>query len=94
MVSGGRLLRFGGLLLFRLVKKAGLVVQNIAVFLAGLTEPDPLSIGEDLVHVLQLPLQLVNFRFLLCDGIFQCSHFRSGVCTFLSAAAITHAPEK
>ena len=67
---------------------------NKAVFPSGLTEPDPLSIGEDLVHVLQLPSQLVNFRFLLCDGIFQCSHFRSGVCTFLSAAAITHAPEK
>ena len=90
----GRLLCLGSLLLFRLIEKAGLVVQNIAVFLAGLTEPDPLSIDEDLVHVLQLPSQLVNFRFLLCDGIFQCSHFRSGVCTFLSAAAITHAPEK
>ena len=67
---------------------------NKAVFLAGLTEPDPLGIGKDLVHVFQLPLQLVNFRFLLCDDIFQCSYFRSGVCTFLSAAAITHAPEK
>ena len=90
----GRLLRFGGLLLFRLIEKAGLVVQNIAVFLTGLTETGPLGIGENLVHVLQLPLQLVNFRFLLCDDIFQCSYFRSGVCTFLSAAAITHAPEK
>lgn len=55
---------------------------NKAVFLAGLTEPDPLGIGKNLVHVLQLPFQLVNFRFLLCDGIFQCSYFRGGVCTF------------
>ena len=41
----GRLFRFGGLLFFCLVEKAGLVVQNIAVFLAGLTEPGPLSIA-------------------------------------------------
>ena len=57
---------------------------NKAVFLAGLTEPDPLGIGKDLVHVFQLPFQLVNFRFLLCDGIVQCSHFRGGACIFYS----------
>ena len=55
---------------------------NKAVFPSGLTEPGPLSIGENLVHVFQLPFRLVNFRFLLCDGIFQCSRLRCGVCTF------------
>ena len=55
---------------------------NKAVFPSGLTEPGSLGIGKNLVHVFQLPFQLVNFRFLLCDGIFQCSHLRGGVCTF------------
>ena len=67
---------------------------NKAVFPSGLTEPDPLGIGKDLVHVFQLPFQLVNFRFLLCDGIFQCSHLRGGVCTFLFSAAIACTPKK
>ena len=82
----GRLLRFGGLLLFRLIEKAGLVVQNIAVFFAGLTEPGPLGIGENLVHVFQLPLQLRIFLLKQCYGICQRAnelrYLRGGVCTF------------
>ena len=65
------------------VEQAGLFLQYISVLLAGLTEPGSLGIGKDLVHMLQLALQLVNFRFLLQDGFLQNSHFRSGLCRFL-----------
>jgi hypothetical protein len=84
------------LLFFRLIEKAGLVVQNIAVFLAGLTEPSSLGIGKDLVRVLQLPLQLVNFRFAMVSARGRMSSATSATVyvLFLSAAAITHTPEK
>ena len=68
---------------FRFVEQAGLFLQYISVLLTGLTEPGSLSIGKDLVHMLQLALQFVNFRFLLQDGFFQNSHFGSGICRFL-----------
>lgn len=43
-------------------------MQNIGVFLAGLAEPGSLGIGEDLIHMLQLPLQLVNFCFAMVSS--------------------------
>ena len=52
-------------------------------FFAGLTEPGPLHIGKDLIHMLQLPPQLVIFRFQFQDGFFQCGPFGSGICGFL-----------
>ena len=55
---------------------------NKVVFPSGLTEPDPLGIGKDLIHMLQLPPQLVISRFQFQDAFFQCSHLRGGVCTF------------
>ena len=58
-------------------------VLEIAVFFAGLTEPGPLHIGKDLIHMLQLPPQLVIFRFQFQDGFFQCGPFGSGICGFL-----------
>ena len=94
----GRLLRFWGLLLFRLIEKAGLVVQNIAVFLAGLTEPGSLGIGKDLIHVLQLSLQLRIFLLKqfnrICQRTNEFRYFCRSVCTFLSAAAMAHTPKK
>ena len=63
-----------------------LVMQNIAVFLAGLTEPGPLGIGKDLIHVLQLPLQFRIFLLKqfnrICQRANQLRYFRGGVCTF------------
>ena len=53
---------------------------EIGVFLTGLAKADPLRIGKDLIHRLQLPPQLVIFCFQLQDGFFQCSHFGSGIC--------------
>ena len=71
---------------------------NKAVFPSGLTEPGSLGIGKNLVHVFQLPFQLVNFRFLLCDGVCQRAnelrYLRGGVCTFLSDAAMACTPKK
>ena len=59
---------------------------NKAVFPSGLTEPGPLSIGENLVHVFQLPLQLRIFLLKQCYGICQRAnelrYLRGGVCTF------------
>ena len=82
----GRLLHLGGLLFFCFIEKAGLVMQNIAVFLAGLTEPGPLGIGKDLIHVLQLPLQFRIFLLKqfnrICQRANQLRYFRGGVCTF------------
>ena len=73
-------------------------MEFIAVLLAGLTEPGSLGIGKDLVHVLQLPFQFRIFLLEQCYGIFQRTnefrYFRSGICIFLSAAAMARTPRK
>ena len=68
---------------FCLIEQAELVFsENIILLFTGLTEPSSLGIGKDLVHMLQLALQFVDFRFLLQDGFFQNSHFSSSICSF------------
>lgn len=71
---------------------------NKAVFPSGLTEPDPLGIGKNLVHVLQLPLQfrvlLLKQLYGICQRANEFRYFRGGVCTFLFSAAIACAPKK
>ena len=51
-----------------------------------LTEPGPLGIGKDLIHVLQLPLQFRIFLLKqfnrICQRANQLRYFRGGVCTF------------
>ena len=71
---------------------------NKAVFPSGLTEPDPLSIGENLVHVFQLPFQfrvlLLKQLYGICQRANEVRYFRGGVCTFLFSAAIACTPKK
>ena len=59
---------------------------NKAAFLAGLTELDPLGIGKNLVHVLQLPFQfrvlLLKQLYGICQRANEFRYFRGGVCTF------------
>ena len=71
------------LTLFGFVKQAHLVLgQNVGSLLAGLTKPCSLSIGKDLVHVVQLLFQRIDLVLLLLDPALQGSHFRSSVCSF------------
>ena len=49
---------------------------------------------KDLVHMLQLPPQLVIFRFQFQDGFFQCGHFGSGISGFLLNAEPFYEPAK
>ncbi len=59
---------------------------NKAVFSSELTEPGPLSIGENLVHVFQLPFQfrvlLLKQLYGICQRTNEFRYFRGGVCTF------------
>lgn len=69
---------------FSLIEQTHLVLaQDIGFLLTGLTTLGSLSVGEHLVHVLQLAFQIVNFRFLFLNGFFQNGGFGSGICSFL-----------
>ena len=82
-----RFLRLAVLTDLRLIEQAHLVfAQNIGLFLAGLAEAGSLCIGKDLIHVLQLPLQLRVFLlqcfYRLGQRADELRNFRGSICNF------------
>lgn len=70
-----------------LIEQAHLVfAQNIAPLLTGLAEAGSLRIGKDLIHVLQLPLQLRVFLlqcfYRLDQRADELRDFRGSICDF------------
>ena len=70
-----------------LIEQAHLVfAQNIAPLLTGLPEAGSLRIGKDLIHVLQLPLQLRVFLlqcfYRLDQRADELRDFRGSICDF------------
>ena len=70
-----------------LIEQAHLVfAQNIGLLLTGLAEAGSLRIGKDLIHVLQLPLQLCVFPlqcfYRLDQRADELRDFRGSICDF------------
>ena len=68
------------LLFFCFVEDLDLVLpHDIGSLFTGLTEPGPLGIGKDLVHVVQLPFRFFNLNLLFLNHALKNSHIGSSV---------------